>query len=80
MAHNDIYCGLCGAALSIPLFSATDAPDEGGPGHGRPGVEDMQWLEDVRMLYQNTHHNTNFEMSVRVRNDKFVEFLTHICS
>jgi hypothetical protein len=74
MAHNDIYCGLCGAALSIPLFSATDGPDESGPGHDRPGIQDMAWLENVRMLYQNTHENPNFEKSIHARNDKFVEF------
>jgi hypothetical protein len=63
MAQADIYCGLCGAALSIPLFSAADAQDENGPGDVFPRIEDMDWLEDVRILYRSTDLTMGFRRS-----------------
>jgi hypothetical protein len=81
MAQTDIYCGLCGAALSIPLFRATDAQDESGPGDGVPRIEDMNWLEDVRILYRSIYVAMSFRRYVQVQNifiyDKFNELPTY---
>lgn len=59
MAQYDIYCPVCGAALSIPLFRASDSRDGSSAGSDRPTDEDMQWLKNVRILYRGPSGQAN---------------------
>lgn len=64
MSLNDIYCAACGAALSPPLFSATDGQDESGP----PTTEEMKWLMVVRILYRSSYFSMGFRRSDDAQN------------
>lgn len=59
MAQSDIYCPICGAALSIPLFRASDGRVGTSAGSARPTDEDMQWLKNVRILYRSYSSQSN---------------------
>ena len=64
MSLNDVYCAVCGAAFSPPLFSATDGSDESGP----PRTEDMEWLKVARILYRSSHVSIGFRRFADAQN------------